>query len=131
MSSDNTYGFSGAIPPGVSIQANIDRAFAYQQTHSVEETITWFNDTVRSNRDGHLSPELSMDYKQLDRATRAPGTESLYADFGNFNYGAVGRALGFSDEMLGYAAGFQQQIDDGKGQLEAIFNPDYPLAVFT
>jgi hypothetical protein len=93
--SDN-YGFEGAVPPNVSVSDNIAKARAYQATHTTKETLLWFYEHVRNNRDAHLPQSESMDCKQIDRK---------YADFGNFNYGAVGHALGFSDDMLEYAAG--------------------------
>jgi hypothetical protein len=52
-----------------------------------------------------------MDYKQLD---------SKYAEFGNFNYGAVGYALGFSAAVLMLMAGAAQIISDkGISQTDA------------
>jgi len=61
---ENTnFGFTGAIPDNVSIQSNIDRAIQYQATHSDWQTLKWFYDVVRNNKDGHLSTDESMDYK--------------------------------------------------------------------
>ena len=120
MSNSYTTSFAGAIPPGVTIQGNIYRALEFQRTHTRQETIAWFNDAVRNNKNGHLPQEQSMDYKQLDADTRAPGEESIYTDFGNYNYGAVGRALGISDEILLRGAGYQQQMDNGKSVTEAL-----------
>ena len=66
-----------------------------------------FFDTVRNNAPGENGKYRkplweSMDYKQL-------GAIGQYADFGNFNYGVVGRAIGLPRELLLYAAGVAQQ----------------------
>ncbi len=88
MISNDNYGFSGPVPDGVSVADNVSRALDYQANHSIAETIDWFYETVRKNKDGHLSADLSMDYKQIN---------PQYADFGNFNYAVVGKAIGFPD----------------------------------
>jgi hypothetical protein len=67
----------------------------------------WFYEHVRNNSDGHLSSSESMDYKQI----KSPGVD--YADFGNFNYAVVGKALGFSDFALEFGAGVAQGRADG------------------
>ncbi|HPT50186.1 MAG TPA: polymorphic toxin type 44 domain-containing protein, partial [Accumulibacter sp.] len=51
-----------------------------------------------------------MDYKQIDKS---------YADSGNFNFGAVGKALGFPDSVLKNGAGAAQGIADGLSFSEA------------
>ena len=98
--SENKFSFDGYIPPGVSVQNNIDRALAFKDSHTVQETLNWFYETVRNNKDQHLPQSESMDYKQID---------PVYQDFGNFNYGAVGSALGYSDIFLRDGAGWAQQ----------------------
>lgn len=108
---DNNFGFTGATPIFISIQDNIDRAKEYQDTHTQVETINWFYKQVRNNKDNHLSIEESMDYKQINRA---------YADFGNYNYAIVGKALGFSDETLKTMAGFAQQRSNGNNYVDSL-----------
>jgi Ca2+-binding RTX toxin-like protein len=116
----DNYGFTGDVPPGVSVSDNVARAKEYQKTHTSEETFNWFFDTVKNNSDGHLSQDLSMDYKQID---------SRYENFGNFNYGAIGKALGYSDAMLLYGAGWAQGKADGLSGVEAmkraLLDPSY------
>lgn len=86
---DENLGFtSGSIPSGVSVAGNIEYALAYQSTHTKTETILWFKNMVQNGG--------AWDYKQLDADTRPPGTTSIYENFGNYNYGAVGTALGMS-----------------------------------
>ena len=46
-----------------------------------------------------------MDYKQLG---------AKYQDFGNFNYGFVGRSLGIPREVLLYGGGYAQQRSNGQ-----------------
>ncbi len=45
MTTFNDYGFTdwSKIPPGISIQDNIDRAKEFQENHTPEETILWKN----------------------------------------------------------------------------------------
>ena len=62
----NNYGFTGAVPPGASVADNIFRATQYQATHTPQETFDWFYEHVRNNKDGHLPPNESMDYKQIE-----------------------------------------------------------------
>jgi len=107
---DQNYGFSGSVPPGASVQSNITRALEFQSTHSAAETFEWFYEQVRNNKDGHLPPSESMDYKQIDPS---------YADFGNYNFGAVGKALGYPDAVLQYGAGWAQGRADGLTRFEA------------
>lgn len=107
----NNYGFPGAVPPGVNVEQNISRALEYQASHSPQETFDWFYDHVRNNKDGHLPQDQSMDYKQID---------PKYADFGNFNYGTIGRVLGIPDSVLEYGAGWAQGIADGLTNVESI-----------
>ena len=113
-----SYGFRGEIPPGFSAERNGLLAKSYQDTHSPHETIIWFYETVRNNapdKNGNYNKPLweSMDYKQLD---------PKYADFGNFNYGVVGRAIGIPRELLLYAAGWAQSQSNGQPWLIGIFH---------
>jgi RHS repeat-associated protein len=102
-------------PDGASIASNLQRAFekvhevwtAEALANSVGETTLpleqlslWFADLVRTGGD--------WDYKQ-------GGPE--YQLFGNFNFAVVGRALGFSEEVLQRAAGLVQHVTDLLGVL--------------
>lgn len=104
-------GFSGMAPTNTTVEANVAIAVAYQSTHTTEQTYQWFKDHMRNNSDDHLPWDQSMDYKQLD---------PMFADFGNFNFGAVGKALGYSEALLKYAAGVAQGKADGLSTLDAI-----------
>jgi hypothetical protein len=87
----SNYDFIGPMPVGVNIQDNVNRALEYQKNHTTSETLDWFKDVVRNNKDGHLPLHESMDYKQINPS---------YADFGNYNYAVVGKTLGYSDFLL-------------------------------
>jgi Ca2+-binding RTX toxin-like protein/subtilisin-like proprotein convertase family protein len=107
--SDVNLGFTGTIPVigydvnnnpiYASVTKNIATATAYRDTHTLSETISWLNEMFRNNKDGHAALDVSWDYKQI-----TPG----YADFGNFNYGAVMKAVGLTDTALLAAAGYAQ-----------------------
>jgi hypothetical protein len=74
-----------AAPSGVSVDANIAEA----KLHIGEAG--WFYDRVRNGS--------TWDYKQQG---------SNYEDLGNFNFGATGRAVGFSENILLRGAGWAQ-----------------------
>ena len=76
-------------PPGADIDWNILRARASQ-------SIVWFLERV--------APEGEMDYKVIDN--------KKYENFGNFNYGAVATAFGFSQEAALRGAGLVQTAVD-------------------
>ena len=128
---EKNYGFSGEVPEGVSIEANVQRALDYKNSHSDIETAIWFYNTVRNNgplEDGtrRLPLDVSMDYKQLDDPP--PGVKNKYEDFGNFNYGVVGKAIGFTDFALEFMAGWAQGVSNEKlsmigAAVEAINDP--------
>jgi hypothetical protein len=65
MAFQNNYGFYGDIPDGVTVANNVTRALEFSATHSPRETVEWFFDVFRNNRDQHLPLGESMDYKQL------------------------------------------------------------------
>lgn len=71
-------------PPGASVDANI------AETEQRVDPF-WFRNKVRNKG--------PWDYKQRGRK---------YADFGNFNYGACGKAFGFSELTLRNEAGIAQ-----------------------
>jgi len=75
-----------SIPPGVSVGQNAQDAAG----HSPD--LLWFYNQVRNKG--------PWDYKQQDRQ---------YQDFGNFNYGVTGAALGVPDGILRRAAGWAQE----------------------
>lgn len=91
-------------PPGVDIDANINEA----ARHSFN--VFWFRDQVRNKG--------PWDYKQHGRE---------YQRFGNFNYGATGRALGLPSSILLREAGRAQQeagtSSPGWGQPGPRLNP--------
>jgi Ca2+-binding RTX toxin-like protein len=118
-SSSDNFDFTGLAPIGVNVKDNIARALEYQKNHTSKETWDWFINVVRNNADGHLPASVSMDYKQIN---------PLYADFGNYNYGAVGKALGYSDFILKLGAGAAQVaantgISLQLGTLRALLDP--------
>ena len=73
-------------PKGESVDKNIEEA----RKHPLEGE--WFKNKVRNGHD--------WDYKQVDRA---------YSNFGNFDYGATGRAAGFPSNFLLRMAGWAQR----------------------
>jgi hypothetical protein len=73
-------------PPGVDLDWNIKRA-------RVSASPFWFVE--------RLAPGGEMDYKVKDLK---------YENFGNFNYGSVALAFGFSEETALRAAGFVQVL---------------------
>jgi hypothetical protein len=75
-------------PPGVDINMNMQQA-----NNSINPF--WFYDQVHNNG--------PWDYKQ---------SGDKYQDFGNFHYGAVGRAFGWPDSILNRMAGWANQIAD-------------------
>lgn len=83
-------------PPGVSLEDNM--RMAYTQRNNFNRggdafLFSWFYSQVRNRG--------PWDYKQRGRH---------YANFGNFHYGAVGRAAGFSLGILLRAAGVAQVL---------------------
>jgi hypothetical protein len=80
-----------ASPPGYSLEDNIALAQSYAATHSPKEILLWFYEMVRNKG--------PWDYKQQ---------ESFYQPLGNWNYGAVGAALGMPDWLLERMAGVVQ-----------------------
>ena len=87
----NNFGFNGSSPISASVQDNINEALQYQATHSPLETLEWFKSKVQNHGD--------WDYKQQ---------LGDYENFGNFNYGADGAALGYPDCILKSGAGGAQ-----------------------
>lgn len=77
-------------PPGVSVDSNIEIARAQRGLFGP----FWFRRQVPNG--------APWDYKQLDRA---------YEPFGNFNYGATGREIGFPTLILDQEAGRAQERD--------------------
>lgn len=79
-------------PSGVTVAANIAVATAYAVNHSALESYVWFFNQVRNGG--------PWDYKQ----------QGNYQGFGNFNYGATGRAMGIPETVLHNMAGVAQLI---------------------
>lgn len=88
-----------AVPPGVDIKKNIEAA-----TGPVlpVPNFFWFRHIMR--------PRGPYDYK------KSHGRQ--YEDFGNLNYGAMGRAAGFSRDSLLRGAGYAHAQSSNKGQGE-------------
>jgi len=80
-------------PPGVSLEDNMREAEAHKGN------LIWFYNQVDSN-----SP---WDYKNVPVVNENERIE----DFGNFNYGATGAALGIPEDLLHRAAGDKQLSD--------------------
>jgi RHS repeat-associated protein len=78
-------------PPGVSLDANMKIGQLYGNLNIFSRYNAFYN-AVRNSG--------PMDYKQ---------SGSQFQAFGNFNYGAVGAAAGFFDQVLLRAAGWAQQ----------------------
>jgi len=78
------YEYPASQPPSNSVDDNIDKASTMKKTD--------FYNAVRNGG--------AWDYKQQDRS---------YENLGNFNYGATGKAAGFSSNILERAAGVAQQ----------------------
>lgn len=85
------------VPPGVSIMNNLMISRLHHGPSAL--TYEWFYQQVRLHG--------PWDYKT--RIARK------YADFGNFNYGAVGTAAGIPEQVLLRAAGWAQSRS-GNGQ---------------
>jgi hypothetical protein len=82
-------------PPGVdrsTVDSNVDEAMAMRD-RPMAERLTWFWAKVQTGGD--------WDYKKY-------GDE--YEDFGNWNFGVVGRALGLPEDFLLRGAGAFQQL---------------------
>lgn len=77
----------------MDLEKNIREAEAHKYD------VFWFKEQVNSKK--------PWDYKNVDELK---GTERI-EDFGNFNYGVTGAALGIPDWMLHAAAG-DKQIED-------------------
>lgn len=75
------------VPPGERVCSNM----ATTEMHRGSGAIDWFYSMVRNGG--------AWDYKQRGRQ---------YQDFGNYNYGATGKAHGLPDWVLLRAAGWAQ-----------------------
>jgi hypothetical protein len=107
--------FSGPIPGHASIENNIRVAMEYRDSHpNLLDRLQWFREMVKPNKDRHLPISQSWDYKQIDKK---------YADFGNYNYGVTGIALGIPAELLTISAGAAQISSDKKVNLYLAYLP--------
>jgi Ca2+-binding RTX toxin-like protein len=100
--------FDGDVPPGFSAKRNAEIAKSKQDTLSPIEALFWFYDVVRNNAPNehgirHMELWESMDYHKLN---------PKYENFGNYNYGYVGRAMGIPREVLLYGAGINAQVNN-------------------
>jgi len=82
-------------PPGASLDANIKDVQERAERFGLLNAGTWFYNQVK--------PGGPWDYKR--QGGGAPGTCCNYEDFGNFNYGATGAALGIPEIFLLNEAG--------------------------
>jgi len=64
-----------------------------------------------------VADQKPWDYKYRDRAGAARGN-SIYEEYGNFTYGATGRAVGYSLNVLQHMAGWYQTFEP-EGQKSA------------
>jgi hypothetical protein len=84
------------FPAGASVKANIAETLKH---HFWE--VSWFINQVDTGK--------PWDYKQQGKtAPLIGGIHNRYDPTGNFNYGAVAAAFGFSDAVVLRAAGFVQ-----------------------
>jgi hypothetical protein len=99
-------------PPGVSLDKNIKIAERYRPVGPVTavDGALWFKSMVQGG--GSTAEKVragkSWNYKKLG---------SQYEDFGNFNYGATGIAIGFDETTLLIKAG-EAQIAAGTSKPE-------------
>jgi hypothetical protein len=89
-------------PKDADVDANIAKARAMREVLTPPLNLLWFYEQVHNR--------APWDYKQVHKD---------YADFGNFNYGATGTALGLSQDTLLRAAGWAQQRAGNSGTGEA------------
>jgi len=112
------------IVRGESVRGNI--AITEEQVAKLEEMAEEINNMIRrAGERGYVSAhdiggmvdnwfesmvgnQQPWDYKWRDRQGAAEGN-SIYEDFGNFNYGATGAAAGYSLSVLQHMAGWVQQ----------------------
>ena len=100
-----------ASPSTESVDANIYVAVRQRSyfSNGTAFLYSWFYTQVRNRG--------PWDYKQLSRH---------YADFGNFNYGATGTALGISEMILLRGAGFAQSRVGTSGPEFGVWYGDSP-----
>lgn len=82
------------IPPGVNIDKNVREAKEWGTHYDINTASIMFG--------LHVMPNGEWDY----------GKSGKYKEFGNFNFGATGRALGYSEETLLRGAGFIGTLTD-------------------
>lgn len=114
MSLSDNNGYPG--PQGTSVAQNVQEALEYQSTHGPSSTISWFVEQVQGGGD--------WDYRQQGENLGLGKT--AWQDIGNFNFGAVGTALGFNSYELENLGGIYQwwRDKDGSG-FPFIINPYY------
>lgn len=97
--------YNGEIPNGASVEANIREMQEYSKTHGYDQTLYYFYLKVKGGGE--------WDYKRQDKEAMANHTKSKYEDFGNYNYGAVGKAIGLPTSVLLSGAGGAQITSSG------------------
>ena len=112
--------FTGEVPDGVDIDANILFALSETANMSAFEKAKWLESMVNSKE--------MWDYKRLDQVAINNGTKSMYEDFGNFHYGVVAKVL-FDKEMVLAGAGAAQSIDKFKWTDDKFINLGISLTV--
>jgi hypothetical protein len=95
-----------SAPPGVSLDDNIRKAERHrpQGPVTVVSSAEWFRSMVTHRGD--------WDYKRRGKPAER-GKKAEYEDFGNFNYGATGTAIGFSLAQLLSEGGKLQAVPEG------------------
>lgn len=86
-----------AAPPGIDINKNIQRGEEIRQNENILKRIDDAHAMFRNKG--------PYDYKQLGRGQ----IPNPYANFGNFDYGAMGSAMGIPDQILLRAGGWAQE----------------------
>ena len=85
-------------PQGVSVAQNVQEAQAYAASHSFTETLSWAKAKMGGGGD--------WDYRLIGEKQGLSNTDM--EDIGNFNYGAVGTAIGMPEYGLEAFGGLYQ-----------------------
>ena len=85
-------------PPGVDLEKNMREAEAHRDDPDWDK-LNWFKQQVNSGQ--------PWDYKNI----YDPSKQERIEDFGNFNYGATGAALGLTEDEIQRAPGAKQYLD--------------------
>lgn len=85
-----------AVPPGVDLESNVAEA----SKHRFALEPLWFYNQVKTNG--------PWDFKNKFKGDEG----KKYVDFGNYHYGAVGRAAGVPEEVLERLAGWNKVYEE-------------------